>query len=621
MSFGGKIRIAGYVLCALASLRSFAQSSYYDEQPRWHLTGNAGFSYSNATQQPLPSGDPGSYKDILGDLRLLGDGYLLDPRFLHLNLGFNLAQGVTQSSIGSSGNAGKAFAVSVGFLPRSSHPLRVTWTRSDFGNDGFGLKQNNTDSRLDIQWNLIKPNLPRLTVNYQRYANVVNVPESFGDQSYNGNGLNFGASDTWKGWDWSGNFALGSSGSTAVGGLTLASAFDEKYKAANFTVSRSFWERRARLQFENREDWRDDHLAGDGTTNTAEGYTTANFDWQVTNKLSTRAGFAHTSLSFDNTVGAVPGVPTTFVGLNSFSSNALSGRVEYKLLPWLRVYEDLRYTRSAPMAETQDSETGLTEMISGATAAYRWRGFDLNGSFALDSQSTSTHFGDANHSFSPQFDARVSWGSVRRVRLTGLISHSRRNLVEQIGGFSQIDRQRVEVETSALHGFRLRGGIEKSTVELLNVSGDTATHQTNFDVSLDARRFTVTAFRTLSDGAGALFPSVIQPPGLLIFPLPIDQLIASPLLDRTTRATGAAAIFRLKRNLELNGNYRVEHTLIPTAAEDFRVIEVRGRYRLGKFTAEGGIGKYKNLSTNTSLLTGTDFTRYYIRIGRDFVIF
>jgi hypothetical protein len=607
---------ASLLLLTVTSLH--AQYPGY-EAPRWHVNGFAGFDLTHSSQ----SADGLAGTDQLfpvGDLRLNSDGFLLDPKFLHLSAGLDFQKGANTSERGDLNTGGMNTAISAFLLPRSHTPLRVSYTRTNHGVTGLGLNQNDDSSRLDIQWETLFPKLPHFTVSYQQYGNTVHVPSSFTDRSYDEKALNLGASDMWKGWQWSGNFSAGQGNTSGITGIGQNTRFDDSSRAAGLDVNRTFWDNKARLLFENRDIWRHDHLSGDGTSDSSELTNTASFNVQLSPKVSVDTGYAFSQVGFEG-----PGINVLLGGVQTVSlvsstSNSVSGRVDYHPVDWLHVSQEIRTLRSTPLVAAIESRTSFTETSSSISADHRVAGFDLQGSYTGRFQLTGTTFDRSPNSWSNSFSGRAGWGDTSHVRLTGFGQIMRLNLVEQIGGFTDEKRAGMEVETWRIRYFRLRATGEYSEISLLNISGDTRSRNVLYSVQADQRRFTVVYTTARMDGAGAIFPLGLIDRQFLVVPLPLSQLINTPLLNRSTRSQSASLIGRPLRRLDLSVMWRHEDTRLVASEQTFNVLQADARYRFGKFSVEGGYSRNLNAVTAVTGPGGTRLAIWYFRIGRDFRI-
>lgn len=123
------------------------------------------------------------------------------------------------------------------------------------------------------------------------------------------------------------------------------------------------------------------------------------------------------------------------------------------------------------------------------------------------------------------------------------------------------------------------------------------------------------------DGAGALFPLGLIDRQFLVIPLPISQLLATPLLDRTTHSQGLSIIGRPERRLDVLFSWRKEDTQLVASDQTYNYLQASARYRLGRFSLEGGYSRNINNVIVITGLTGNRLAMWYLRIGRDFRIF
>jgi hypothetical protein len=597
-----------------------------DERPRWHATGFAGFDLAHTSQEQANGEGQSNQLFPLGDMRLNSDGFLLDPRFLVLNTALDYQKGVNSSNVGDLSTGGMNLAVSTSFLPKSHFPLRVSYDRTNHGVSGLGLNQNDDGSRLDVQWNVLSPRLPHLTLAFQKYSNTVHVPASFADHNYDETAFSAGASDSWKDWRWAGNFSQGYGNSTGTASvLGLDSTFKNSTRAAGFNLSRNFMENKARLIFENREVWGHDNLSGDGNNRSSEFTNNLNFDVQVTPHVTLAAGYGYAKVDFSgesfNGVLGPGGAPVQVLSLSSSTSNAFTSRVDYRPWDWLRLSQDVRSVLNTPLSSALESRTFYTDTGSTIAAEHRWRNLDMMGSYTGTFQLTGTTLDHTPDSWSNSFTGRLGWGNVKRVHLTALAQNTRLNLVEQIGGFTDEKRVGMEAETHFLKNYRFRVSGEYSEIDLLNLSGDTRSKNVLYSAQAEHRRFSLWFTLSFLDGAGALFPDGLIDRQFLVVPLPVNQLLATPLLNRTTNTRSAGLVGRLRRNLDLLLTWRSENVKLTTSQQEFNVLQGDARYRLGKFSLEGGYSRNLNDVTNITGLSGTRLAVWYFRIGRDFRIF
>jgi hypothetical protein len=611
-------------LAIMIPLETQAQYPNY-EPPRWHANGFAGFNLTHTSQEQADGNGQSDQLFPLGDLRLNTTGFLVDPRLLELSSALDYQKGVNSSDVGDLSTGGLNLAISSVFLPRSHLPLRAAYSRTNHGVSGLGLTQNDDSSRLDVQWDVFEPKLPHLTLSFQKYGNTVHVPASFADHNYDDTAFSLGASDSWKDWHWNGNFSqsYGNSGG-AASILGLNSAYDNSSRSGGLNVGRTFWDNKARLIFDNREIWRHDSLSGDGNNRSSEFTNNVNFDVQVTPRVTLAAGYGFAKVDFSgssfNGVLGPGGAPVQVLALSSSTSNTFSGRVDYRPWDWLRFSQDVRTVRLTPIDSAPESETSFTDTASTIAAEHRRRSLDVMGSYTGRYQLTGTTLSNTPDSWSNSFAGRIGWGNAQRVHFTAIAQDTRLNLVEQIGGFTDEKRLGLEAETHIVKHFRFRVNGEYSNIDLLNVSGDTRSKNVLYSAQADHRLFNLWFSQSFMDGAGALFPEGLIDRTFLVVPLPISQLLATPLLNRTTSARTAGLIGRPRRNLDLMLTWRTEDVTLVGSRQEFKVLQGDARYRLGKFSLEGGYSRNLNDVTNITTFSGNRLAVWYFRIGRDFKV-
>jgi hypothetical protein len=450
--------------------------------------------------------------------------------------------------------------------------------------------------------------------------NDVRLAESLTDTGFDQSDWGFRAQDTRAGWHWSAGYNFGRITSNAGGVLSFVSGLKETYKTLSANGWRSFWGDRAVLQIDSRGEMFHYSLPGDGSSDNKSWLSQATLRVQHTRKLMSSYYYSFSRVNLNNQEnGLLPGV--AFLTVPRVDTHNTGARVEYQWFEPLRVFEEVRYYHNSPFTTKYENQTSLTESLTGFAVQKRLRGFDLNGSYGLRYDFMGTNFNNNAHTWSNDVNARLGWGNVRRVHLSGSYRYDKYNYVQQIGGFSTDKRYGVEAETTALPGFRLRGGVERGQLELLNISGDINNHYTNYTAQIETRKIMLTGARGVNDGAGALFPTDVMQQQFVTAPLPLAQLLATPLLGRFTRTSSVAATARLRRNFDLGADWRRENDLLFRALQNYRIWEVRGEYRLGKITLDAGVGNmFTQVNTNINT-SGLKINRYYIRIRRDFNFF
>jgi hypothetical protein len=594
----------------------------YEETERWHMKGTVGMDVFNTGYTPVINGvgEPSSYNDVAGDFGLDLSGFLKDPKLLQFETNFNTQRGATSLSGGDYNSDLLGGGVSLAFLPVSRYPFHLVYRKSAFDTTGSLFGSNSNFSQLNADWTVDLPNLPRFSFSHLSNNNDVRLAESLTDTGFDQSDWGFRAQDTRAGWHWSAGYNFGRITSNAGGVLSFVSGLKENYKTLSANGWRSFWGDRAVLQIDSRGEMFHYSLPGDGSSDNKSWLSQATLRVQHTRKLMSSYYYSFSRVNLNNQEnGLLPGV--AFLTVPRVDTHNTGARVEYQWFEPLRVFEEVRYYHNSPFTTKYENQTSLTESLTGFAVQKRLRGFDLNGSYGLRYDFMGTNFNNNAHTWSNDVNARLGWGNVRRVHLSGSYRYDKYNYVQQIGGFSTDKRYGVEAETTALPGFRLRGGVERGQLELLNISGDINNHYTNYTAQIETRKIMLTGARGVNDGAGALFPTDVMQQQFVTASLPLAQLLATPLLGRFTRTSSVAATARLRRNFDLGADWRRENDLLFRALQNYRIWEVRGEYRLGKITLDAGVGNmFTQVNTNINT-SGSKINRYYIRIRRDFNFF
>jgi hypothetical protein len=621
MKFARTTRILT-LLALLWTLPCAAQYGY-EETERWHMKGTVGLDLFNTDYSPVVNGvgQPSSYRDLAGDAGLDLSGFLKDPKFLQFDSNFNTQRGATSLSGGDYNDGLLGGGISLALLPVSRYPFHLIYRRSAYDTTGSLFGSNTDYSQFNADWTLDLPNLPRFNFSHLSNSNNVRLATSLADTGYDQSDWGFRAQDTRAGWLWNAAYNFGKINSNSTGALSLIAGSKEDYKTLTLNASRSFWSDKGQFEVDNRGESFHYGLPQAGLTDTKDWMSMAMLRLQHTRKLASNYYYSFSRVSLDSQFipAAVPGI--NFLAVPRVDTHTVGARVEYQLFAPLRVFQELRYYHNTPFTNLVETQTSLAESFSGFTVQKRLRGFDLNGTYILRYDLMGTNLNNNAHTWSNNVDTRVGWGNARLVHLTGLYRYNKYNYVQQIGGFSSDNRYGLQAESAIVPGLRISGEVEKGKLELLNIAGKVGMDYTNYRAQLQTRKIILTGLRGINDGSGSLFPSDLVQPQFITVPLPIAQLMATPLLNRFSRVTAVALTARMRRNLDIGADWRRENDLLFHALQNYRIWEVRAEYRLGKVTVDGGVGNmFTQLGTNTNA-SGLRINRYYFRIRRDFNFF
>ncbi len=560
-----------------------------------------------------------SYQTLAGDYRFQLTGFLSDPAFLPFTAHFSNSYGAYE--VDANGYLRTLFngGISTTLLPSRPFPLRFFYSRTSYDNSGTVFGQNSDSSLLGVEWTVRQSRLPYLQAGFLRSSNRVRLATSLTDNDYLQEHRFVTLRDDRSGWQWEFGFDDYDTRSNFFAGIDLPASFHETLRVLSGGVRRLFWNTKADFRADHRSQWRQNRFLNGAVSTASESYTSVNLVFQPTEQLRASAGYNIVRTELQERFRVE--VPFGLLRTPTFTAHLVSARLEYRWTQQLVLFQDLRYfyTRS-PETELEVRKT-LTESLSGAHYRTHWRGTELSASYIGRLQAIRTTRGARAHTFSNDIEGRITWGQLRSVRLSGSVRYGKLNLVEQLNGFSEDRRLRLEAQSDWLQPFRLQAWAENTKIVLLNLSGRTETEQTHLGVQVHHRRTSFSAGQTFGEGAGALFPAGLLPRLRLTQPLPIEQLFASPLLERTSRSTFLQWVLRPRQQLDFSAQWRNEHNLFALSDQRFQILELRARYRLAKVVLESGWAQYRTSITLPDTRSGLRIRRFYLRLTREFTVF
>jgi len=616
------VKLRTIIVAAFAALLATVTLAQQQPQESWSGNGTLAFGYYHTTQNtfvPVPSlNSTSTYNTIFGEARLDLNGFLKDPQLLPFTVNFDGLEGSNDVDVNSYRNSLHNWGFTTTFLPSHPYPLRVFYQRSQFSADGSVFGQNADTSNLGLNWTLRETNKPHVNVDFIRYTNRVHLVTSLFDTNYDLNRFALGVDDTWKGWGWTTNFEHYQNVSNFADFLSLPQNYRERLDISGFRVQHSFWDEKAKFHADSRNQWRLDEVPSLGSSNSGDSYNSAVLNILHSSKLSTTYfyNYAHVYTGPE----LLPGTAATLVSFllaPSFNSHYAGARLDYRWTKHVRFFEEVRYQYATPPPGQTEYQQSLTESLSGLGSQTTWHQIDLDATYVGHYQFLGTNFGNHQGTFSNDFFGRIAWGDVRRVRLSANGDYSRFNLVQQLNGFSEDRRIRVEAETRRWNDWMFRLYGERSYIELLNLAGDIRQDTTGLGFQVDHPRFSLSGSHSMQDGAGALFP-VSQQQLPISEPLPTNLLFGTPLLDRNARSNAATLILKLRPNLDFNAQYRDENDILTATRFYFQEEDVRIRYRLGRVSMDLGYGRFRNDSFLQPNSSGLRTNRILFRIARDF---
>jgi len=625
----GKAKSAVLTLALLVALPCLAQySSIYEEAPRWHLSGSLGVDLNggNFTSQSdaTPQSETGTL-DYGGDIRLVGSGFLKDPRLMDFTAGITQLRSVSSQdqSPSDTGTSSRGISFVSNLLTGRSFPFTISYLRSSLGSSGFGGTRNDLISDLGFGWKLRALHFPKVDVSYRTSEYDTSTPVQF--VANNSKTRTFlanvqGAAD---GWNYSAGFNKSDLKANALGTLTLPSVQQNDATSVDGHVDRLFWDGKA--TFSTTDFYSSQSSSGIiGTGDSTVAGTNTTFNYRFSPKLIAHTDYnygrtkAETTLSPDNPLG----VPVALVQ-PSYSQHDAEGGLEYLPFTGLALSGALHYTAISPQVTTGEYVTSLITPMGSVSAHHRWHGFDVGGSYSVAVNRMTTNLGNSPQGLSHNVIGNVGWGNVRRVRISGSFAYSNQAVPQILGAFSHYRRAAAQAETAAWDGWRFRARADYYQNETLMTSGDITSRAESLSFQAERRMFTVNVAQTFGTGYGSIFPFPVTPAGQFIYSLPVNLLVNTPLLDHTSNGTSVMVTLFLNRNLDLNGGWSRYSDGFNTLNQHTNNFTVHGLYRYGKFSFEGGYQRYGSdyLNLPQILRSEARANRYYVRIARSFTIF
>jgi hypothetical protein len=560
------------------------------------------------------------------DWNLLFGGYVKDPKFIPFNINYSGEHASNAVALGGYRDNVYDFGFNTAFLPDRPFPLHIFYQKSEYGANGTGFGENSDTSSFGLTWALLLKHWPKVNLRYLKQDNQLQLVTSVTNSSYRLSELGIDASDEWKSWKWTAGFNDFSTASNAVTAVSLSSPFQEAVKFQDLLATRTFWDDKARFSFMDRLEWQQESLQGQPAGQFTDAYASAQLQIQHTPKLSSNYNYTFTEITESNEPtlnGTASSSNISLVPIPAFTSNTFGGGVLYRLIPSVSIFQQVQgffVTGAQGAGEAENSEM---DSMSGASFARTWRGIEMGGTYTGHLQVLGTTLGNHPETFSNDVQGRVGWGDPGRLRLVASGVDTRDNIVDQLGGFSNTRSVRMEAESTGLRGWQLRGTAERVRLEYLSVSGDITSDNTNYGVQIQQRRLTLGGGRQTSAGAGALFPAVVTAETWLSNPLPLNELVGTPLLNRIAHTDTAAASLRLGARFDVMAEYNSERDQLATSEPSFRTMDVTARYRVGKVVVQFGAGSYRieNIAVPGPGQTGNLVNRVFLRVTRDFKLF
>lgn len=623
----------GILLLALAaSAPTFAQYQYEQEIPKWSLSGDLGFDFNHDRLASRGTGFQGanSTNQYGGTVDANLHGFLFNPLFLD----FNATVNDLQSSSGSQSNVDNGaslptinnrtgalnYSFNGIFLSGRSMPLMFHYIKTDAGLTSTLLRHNQGTREYGFDWRPKLPYIRSMYVTYRDNTSDVAVPTSLYQTNNAQKTFQLNANDNLFGWDWNTSFSDLAQNIGSIGLAILPQNIIDHAWSHNFDIRRDFFDRL--FTFSAGENVTRDHsLSPEGRSQfNLLGYH-SNLIFRPTEKVWVGTNYSHEEFESglsESFIGPGVGPGNTFT-LPFTRIDSISGNANYRPYSFFNLNGSVTYSRTDTPTVLETLEKTITPQVT-ATVTRRWRGFELNGVAGGGYRLTTSNLGNSANGGLYNFSATAARGSLNNLRWTTGFQLTHDLLPQMIGSYTNTGRWNLEAETYRFANWRFSAGVDYSRYDNLTVGGKFATNAWGFNVGAQRERYGARFYQTYSTGNGAIFPGFV-PANEYIVHLPLDQLVGSPLLDRTTRLTGLTGFYIWHRWV-VNGTMTRERDLLPINNQTFNYINVVVRYSLGKFTLDAGYSR-NLLETNPDglHLNGTVFNRYRIRLTRSFNVF
>ena len=620
------------LLAAATSAPSFAQYWYEEQAPKWSLRGDLGFDFNHDRLASQGTGFQGinSTNQYGGTIDATLHGYLFNPLFLDFNANVSELQASdgSQSSIQNgpylpsieNRNGALGYSFNGTFLSGRRMPLMFHYIRTDAGLTSTLLKHNQGTREFGFDWRPKLPHLRSMYVTYRDNKSDVAIPTSFYQTNNSQKTFQFNANDNILGWDWNTNFSDLAQNVGSLGLAILPQNIVDHAWTHNFDIRRDFFDNLLTVNA-GETITRDHSLTSDGRSQfNLFGYHSG-LTLRPTEKLWLGANYSHEE--FESGLSEsflVPGAGTgTFLSLPLTRIDSIVGTTNYRPYSFFNLNGSVTYNKTDTPVLLETLEKTITPQLT-ATVTQRWRGFEFNGIAGGGYRLTTSSLGNSANGGLYNFSGTVARGSLSNLRWTTGFQVTHDLLPQMIGSYTNTGKWSFLAETYRFGNWRLSAGADYTRYNNLTVGGKFVTNGVGFNVGAQRERYGVRFYQTYSAGNGAIFPGFV-PASQYIIHLPLDQLVGSPLLDRTTHLTGLNGFYIWKRWV-VNGSMTRERDLLPINNQTFNYANINVRYSLGKFTLSAGYSR-NLLETNPDGLhvNGTVFNRYIIRLTRAFSVF
>lgn len=607
----------------------FAQYWYEQPQPRWRLYGDAGFDFNQNTLGTHGNAGNGSSsaQQMGGIVDANLQGFLFNPLFLSFDAGVNSLQSGGDSS-GSSALANGTTSIgnrngALGYnfngvlLSGRGMPLTFHFVKTDAGLTSGNFRNNQTTKEWGAEWQGHFAHLRNIFASYRDNKATVEIPTSFYDTNNASKIVQVNANDTLLGWDWSAAFSKISQEFSTLGLTALGEDTKDRSTNHNFDIRRGFWD--------------DLFTFSAGETSVAEkahgSFGTSEFNFfsyrgaarlRPSERFSTGVTYTHddfesgTSQSVQAGTGEIVILP-----LPRTVSSSLSESTLYRPWNFLNITGGINYTKSS----TPTAAEILAKLINpylGFSFIRRLLSTDFNGHANYGYQFTTSSLGRQANAPSMNLGLNAARGTLQTLHYTAGVQYSHQVIPQLIGSHSNNTQVSFNAETERFSNWRLSGGIDYNRLYLLTMGGQFNTDGVGFNLGANREWYGIRFYRLYTSGVNAIFPGLV--PGSYITVLPIDSLVGSPLLNKTTKVLGLSGYYNWRR-WQIVASLNREKDLFAQSNQEFNYIDIEARYQLGKFTLSASYDR-NVLNTGTGpTFGGSTFNRFRLRLMRSFTIF
>lgn len=592
-------------------------------EKRFELSGavNIGFNNSrartdaiNANGLALNRSETNS-RELSFGLDLHVGTYLIDPRFIKVTADASFARDKGSFDDFETRNGIRGLGFAIDALPTSPYPFRFRYVKQNSNFlDRQGESTNSERSIIGFGWQLRKPKLPALVVNYDKVSyNSKFLASSF----FKTKAQTFSvvATDSFRGWNLNSSYNYQS----AVEGRT------------DLKTRQNFLQFQARKTLSKKSDifigsfYEQLHLTNGLTGSeqkTAFFNVHTDFNYQPSEKLRTR--FFHQFYYSDNNTQNSFGNSNNNNQVATFDTtsffNSFGGQLTYRVFPELI----LGATTSANLINSPDdtfeSATQLLDVAATISWSKKIKSAYLHANALEGIAYARSNFRNQRDIEFRSFNAGVTFGKVQHALVSANYNYSYRPDIFQIGGYFSENNFGLNITTEVLRPFRLHASVGDSNVVYLSSRGRESFDRMFYSAGLEHRLFSLQFARNTNDGLRDIFATTFQiPTNRMFIVLPKDTLIRDPFLR--TNGSFTSAMFRIQplRDLNIELRYLDDNTFfILTNNVSVKQFDILVTYKLGKFIFSGGVSRQQQM---TEGLFSRTRNYYFFRATRTFKIF